>query len=257
MRTRIVVCVTFLALMCTVGSATGAAQDPLESRDYAELCRPAIAAAAPQDQPEVKKRVNPWYPTVLKEAGVEGEVWLKVFIDEKGMVEKAEAIKSTNPDFVEAAIKAAKQWEFSPAVKDGKPIKAEVTIPFRFKLSDGSLKSKDEDLLRLQHDVQKILLGESIEGLKDKISAQAYAVIGNKQEHLIALLSDKGKRNQLVEGSDSKFEMSRTVVGNAGDMAYLVLKSRPAAGKAERFHTVVFVKSPGGTWTIAAWHAGL
>ncbi len=265
MQTRIAVCVTSLSLMWMVGSTTGAAQDPSEPREYAELCCLECAASAPQDQPEVKKRVNPWYPTVLKEAGMEGEVRLKVFIDEKGMVEKAEPINSTHPGlttqqytyFVQASIEAVKQWEFSPAMKDGKAIKAEVTIPFRFKLSDGPQKSKDEDLVRLQQSVHDILVGESVQGLKDKISAQAYAVIGNKQELLIALLSDKGKRNLLVEGSDSRLETARTVVSDAGDMAYTVLKTRPAAGKADRYHTVVFMKSSGGTWTIAAWHAGL
>jgi len=222
-------------------------------------------ASALQEQPEVKKRVNPRFPTVMKEAGIEAEVLLKVFINERGMVEKAEEITSTHPGlttqqytyFVQASIEAVKQWEFSPAMKDGKAIKAEVTIPFKFKLADGPQKSKDEDLVRLQQTVHDILVGESIQGLKDKISAQAYAVIGNKQEHLIALLSDKGKRNLLVEGSDSRLETARTVVSDAGDMAYTVLKTRPAAGKAERYHTVIFMKSSGGTWTIAAWHAGL
>ena len=64
------------------------------------------------------------------------------------------------------------------------------------------------------------------------------------------------KRNLLIEGRDCKIEMSRLVVGDAGDMAYLVLKTRPAAGKAERYHTVIFAKSADGKWTISAWHAG-
>jgi ketosteroid isomerase-like protein len=50
--------------------------------------------------------------------------------------------------------------------------------------------------------------------------------------------------------------MSHSIVGDAGDMAYMVIKTRPAAGKAERYHTVVFVKTPDGTWKISAWHAG-
>lgn len=256
MRTAIVQYMTFLCLMCMVVTATGTAQDPLALEQRAEPYYAAASASAPQDQPEVKKRVNPWYPTILKAAGIEGEVWLKVFINEKGIVEKVEAVTSTNPAFVEAAIEAVKQWEFSPAKKDGKPIKAEVTIPFRFKLADGSVKSKDEDLLQLEEDVRKLLRGDTAESVKGHISADAYAVVGNTYEYLSSLFSDKAKRDLLIGGRDSKVEMSHSIVGDAGDMAYMVIKTRPAAGKAERYHTVVFVKTPDGTWKISAWHAG-
>jgi TonB family protein len=220
------------------------------------ICLGVPAGAGPQDQPELKKKVEPWYPTILKEAGIEGTVWLKVLIDEKGYVAKAETLKADHPGFAEAAIAAVKQWEFSPAMKDGKPIKSEVTIPFRFKLADGSLKSKGEDVIRLRDDVHKLLCGEARDKVQCQIGADAYVVVGAKQEHLAALLADKAARDLLVEGPDSKIETSRTVVSNAGDMAYLVLKTRPAPGKGERYHTVIFAKSTDGKWTITAWQAG-
>ncbi len=59
-----------------------------------------------------------------------------------------------------------------------------------------------------------------------------------------------------VGSPDAKVEMSHSIIDDAGDMAYLVVKTRPAAGKEERYHTVVFMKSAKGTWTISAWHAG-
>ena len=121
-------------------------------------------------------------------------MFVKAFIDEQGKVEKAEILKSTHEAFSEAAVKAAKQWEFSPAMKDGKPIKAEVTIPFRFKLAEGSDKSKPEELMRLQEDVHKLLRGEAAENLKSQIGTTAYAVVGNKYEHLASLFSDKAKK---------------------------------------------------------------
>jgi protein TonB len=220
------------------------------------LCIAGTAMGAPQDGPEVKKRVNPWYPEILKAAGIEGEVFLKVLISENGTVEKAEVSKSTHQAFSEAAIEAVKQWEFTPGMKDGKPIKSEVTIPFRFKLGDGSAKSKLEGLLQLHQEVFKLLRGEGVENVKSQISVDAYAVIGNKYEHLSTLLSEKAKSGWLVEGRDSKVEWSHSVVGDAGDMDYLVFKTRPAEGKAERYHTVVFVKSHDGKWMISAWHAG-
>lgn len=223
------------------------------------LCVCAVAGlmgAAPQNQPEVKKRVEPWYPTILKEAGIQGMAYLKVVIDEKGHVSEAETLKTDHPAFGEAALKAITQWEFSPATKDGKPIKAEVTIPFRFALAEKMTKSRHEELLRLQDRVKNFLRGENEESLKEFVNPSAYVVVGNKQEHLGTLLSDKGKWTLLVEGKGSTFESSRSIVGDAGDMAYLVLKTKPVSGKPERYHTVVFLKSREGKWTISAWQAG-
>ncbi len=256
MQTAIVQYMIFLCLMCIGVTATGATQDPLGL----DLCGVPYYAAAPasalQDQPEVKKRVEPWYPELLKLAGIEGKVILNVFINEQGKVEKTKILESTHEAFSEAAVKAAKQWEFLPAMKDGKPIKAEVTIPFRFKLAEGSGKPKPEELMQLQEDVHKLLRGEATDSVKSHIGTTAYAVVGNRYEYLSPLFSDKAKKDLLIEGHDCKIEMSRLVVGDGGDMAYLVLKTRPAAGKAERYHTVVFEKSHDGKWTISAWHAG-
>jgi protein TonB len=39
--------------------------------------------------------------------------------------------------FNQAAVAAAKQWTFKPAVLNGKPVAVWVMVPFRFKLSDG------------------------------------------------------------------------------------------------------------------------
>jgi len=256
MRTAIVHYMTFLCLLCVVVTATGTPQDPSGLKLCAEPWYAAATASLLQDQPEVKKRVEPWYPELLKKAGIEGKVIVNVFIDEQGKVEKTKILESTHEAFSEAATKAAMQWEFSPAMKEGKPIKAEVTIPFRFKLAEGSDKSKRAELMFLQEDVQKLLLGETAANVKTQIGASAYAVVGNKFDYLSALLSDKAKKDMLIEGPDSKIEMSRLTVGDAGDMACLVLKTRPAAGKAERYHTVVFAKSRDGKWTIAGWHAG-
>ena len=220
------------------------------------LCLTGTAMTGPQDQPEVKKQVAPAYPTILKEAGIEGNVWLKVLIDEQGFVAKAETIKCEHPAFAEAAITAVKQWEFTPARKDGKPIKAEVTIPFRFKLSDKGLKSKHGDLLRLHDDIIKFLHGDGDNNVKGRVGSTAYAVVGNTYGSLPSFFTDGTKKNLLIEGPDSIVEYKRSVLGDAEDMAYLLLKTKPAPGKPERYHTVVFVKSPEGEWKISAWHAG-
>jgi protein TonB len=234
MRARVVRYLTVLSLVSFIGAS----------------------AAILQDGPEVRKRVNPEYPSLLKAAGIEGEAVLKVTIDESGKVAKTEAVKYTHPAFVDAATEAVKQWEFSPSVKDGKAIKAEVTIPFKFKLAEGSYKSKHEDLLLLEEDVKKLVRGEPAELVKNRIGTAAYIIIDNEQEFLPTFIAEKRKRALLVGGKSCTVESSRSIVGNANDMAYLVLKTQPEGRKKERYHTLVFAKSPEGKWTISAWHAG-
>lgn len=78
---------------------------------------------------------NVVYPISAKDAGVEGKVLVKAIIDEGGNVAETEVIKSVNTDCDKAAVDAIKKTKFTPATKDGKPVKTEVVIPVMFKLS--------------------------------------------------------------------------------------------------------------------------
>jgi TonB family protein len=96
--------------------------------------------AAPYDKaPEAKTMVQPKYPDLATKAGMEGTVWTKVSIDETGRVTKVVVTKSDAEIFNQVSIDAAMQWAFRPAMKGGKPIATEVSIPFRFKLQKGPL----------------------------------------------------------------------------------------------------------------------
>ena len=211
------------------------------------------AAARPQEEPRVTKKVQPSYPTILKAAGIEGTVLVKVFIDEKGRVEKAELAQASNKDFVPSVMEAVKQWEFEPATRDGKPIRTEATIPFRFKLGEGSYAAKDEDLLGLEKLVENFLRGGPVDSIKASIGTEAYAVIGKKFEPLLSMVRDPDRLKLLVEGKDSQTEYTRTVTDDSDDSAFLVMKTHPAKGKPGRFHTIVFMRSSRGPWRIQAW----
>ena len=84
--------------------------------------------------PEAKTTAQPKYPDAAKRSGTEGTVWTKVAIDETGKVVKVTISKSDAEVFNQASIDAAMQWAFKPAMKDGKPIATEVSIPFRYKM---------------------------------------------------------------------------------------------------------------------------
>jgi protein TonB len=80
------------------------------------------------------KRVAPRYPRALKSAGKEGKVTLSLTVDEKGQVASAKVVSATHPAFEDAALKAARQWEFKPAIKEGRAVKSTIRLPMVFRL---------------------------------------------------------------------------------------------------------------------------
>ena len=88
-----------------------------------------------EKEPTVIKRIEPKYPDLALRAGLEGNVFVKVWVDKEGKVRKVVLLKSDAPIFEEAAIAAAQQWGFTPAVMQKGPVSVWVSIPFRFRLT--------------------------------------------------------------------------------------------------------------------------
>jgi protein TonB len=88
------------------------------------------------EKPSPTKTAKPDFPYKLKREGVSGLVAVSCVIDENGSVVDMKVTKSSHPDFERPAMDALKQWRFTPAKKDGKPVKVRVTIPFRFNLDE-------------------------------------------------------------------------------------------------------------------------
>ena len=88
------------------------------------------------DEPPVLVRfVNPRYPELARQAGIEGTVLLRVLVGEDGKVESASVIQSdVTPAMEKSALQAARQFLFKPAKQRTVPVKASMAIPIRFKL---------------------------------------------------------------------------------------------------------------------------
>ncbi len=74
------------------------------------------------------------YPEIAKRAGIEGRVFVKAYIDEKGNVVEIEILKGLGGGCNEVAAEAVKNTKFKPGRQRGKPVKVQVTIPISFKL---------------------------------------------------------------------------------------------------------------------------
>jgi TonB family protein len=65
------------------------------------------------------KRVQPIYPRVLEAARVPGTVVLDAIIHRDGTIGDVTILKSSHPEFAQAAIAAVKQWRYSPLPYEG------------------------------------------------------------------------------------------------------------------------------------------
>ncbi|MBS1158227.1 MAG: hypothetical protein H6R15_646 [Proteobacteria bacterium] len=86
-------------------------------------------------QPYVVFGPRPNYPPEARAGGREGKVRVKVLIAENGTpgeVQLAESSGNTSLD--EAALTTLRRWRFQPALRNGQPVLAWVTVPVIFSL---------------------------------------------------------------------------------------------------------------------------
>jgi len=78
----------------------------------------------------------PEYPSVAVKAGISGTVLVKILIDKAGKVIRAVVIKSDSELLNQAAIDAALNSSFIPALQNNSPVAVWIVLPYRFKLRD-------------------------------------------------------------------------------------------------------------------------
>jgi iron complex outermembrane recepter protein len=96
---------------------------------------PAAAQAPPAAEvtpPVVIQHVDAVYPPSALVDRKHADVVLGVTVDADGHVSKVDVLESGGADLDEAAIVAARQWTFVPAMRDGKPLASRIRVPFHF-----------------------------------------------------------------------------------------------------------------------------
>jgi protein TonB len=89
-------------------------------------------------KPHAKVQIPPEYPYAMKQSGTSGSVLVEFDVDKTGRVTRAEAIRCTDREFVEPALRAVRQWRFEPGRKDGRAVPFRMTIPIEFSLENGT-----------------------------------------------------------------------------------------------------------------------
>jgi protein TonB len=92
-----------------------------------------ISDASGVKPPVPTKRVNPEHPLPAMQARVAGTVILEVLVDEQGRVADARVTRSI-PLLDQAALDAARQWEFTRTVVNGEPVPVLLVLEMNFTL---------------------------------------------------------------------------------------------------------------------------
>lgn len=91
------------------------------------------------EMPTLLHRVQAEYPEEARRAGMQGTVFLEAIINGRGDVEDVTVIRSPDPLFDREATAAVRQWKYTPALQNGRPVKMFITVIVEFKLTrDGS-----------------------------------------------------------------------------------------------------------------------
>jgi TonB family protein len=87
--------------------------------------------------PMLRKKIDPGYPRISREAGREGTVRIEAIVDEHGAVSSASIEESSGSYLLDrAALDAVLGASFYPATRGGKPVPGEAAITVTFRLTD-------------------------------------------------------------------------------------------------------------------------
>lgn len=94
-----------------------------------------VRVLQPLGQGLILKKVDPVYPSLARQARIQGTVILKVVINKSGDVETIQLF-SGHPMLAPAAIDAVKQWKYKPYLLNGEPVEVETTVTVNFTLPE-------------------------------------------------------------------------------------------------------------------------
>ncbi|HME31589.1 MAG TPA: energy transducer TonB [Terriglobales bacterium] len=84
--------------------------------------------------PRALSIADPKYSETARKAKINGTVVVALAINEKGGVDAVKVVRHLEPGLDQNAMDAARQWEFAPATKDGKPVAVQMNVEMTFKL---------------------------------------------------------------------------------------------------------------------------
>ena len=107
--------------------------EPVKPPDPAVSNTPIQVGSAVQSA-KLINRMMPVYPSLARQARIQGVVRLEAVIGEDGAIRELRAL-SGHPLLVPAALSAVKQWRYRPTLLNGRPVPVITQVEVRFTLS--------------------------------------------------------------------------------------------------------------------------
>jgi len=104
---------------------------PAPPKPSSEL--PRVKLGGDVQAAKILSRIQPIYPVLALQAGIQGEVILHAIIGKEGRVSELEVI-SGHPLLARAALEAVKQWRYQPTMLNREPVEVDTTITVTFAL---------------------------------------------------------------------------------------------------------------------------
>jgi periplasmic protein TonB len=96
---------------------------------------PTMVAPRLLNPAEVERELRRTYPAILRDAGIGGDVDVNIWLDENGVVVKAEIGQGSGYELLdEAALRVVDAMRLAPAQNQGLPVRVIVTVPVRFRV---------------------------------------------------------------------------------------------------------------------------
>ena len=108
----------------------------IESSVQEDFMIPVLEGGQQEAQPLIHQNKRPQYPALAVRKGYEGVVYLQAKVSKEGDVVLIRTVTSSGYDVLDkAAISAAQDWRFLPAMMWGHPVESWVDVsPIRFQL---------------------------------------------------------------------------------------------------------------------------
>ena len=94
--------------------------------------------------PKVISAPEPKYTEEGTSAHIQGNVLLRLVVDERGRPTEIAVLSPLGYGLDEAAIDAVSHWRFQPGTKDGKPVKVQAQVEVAFRFQNASFDAKAE-----------------------------------------------------------------------------------------------------------------
>jgi protein TonB len=117
----------------------------IEKTEFQEIIKkpteteiPVVPFWSVEVKPQPVNIPKPTYPELARQAGIEGDVVVKALVDIDGKIIDVEIQKSSgNSSLDQAALQAARNAIFTPAKQRDQFVRVWVSIPFKFRLTQG------------------------------------------------------------------------------------------------------------------------